>query len=290
MLLTRVCNRLKQKQINVGELRLFTILCFPGDWIPHSTDIEDIFEAITRNQFWDYWNYSLLEEIVQQFGAGDAEMLSWVNDYKHDLAGFKACTKIIDYMPVLESDSSFDDSDADEPTTATPAKYDRRYRRQLSIKLKVNLAEHSLLYIDRLWNSIAEVLLLPPLSALLDCIRKGCITVVLLIPTGVIPRFLQQVPRVSTFFRAKGIQSVCLEKCCIFSDVIAVQPRPNEKVYNCVPQMFIFHVLTLLHVSIELICFFVFLPFLPGPEAAVPGLHTRRLRGSAGIAGSWCWC
>ena len=61
MLLTRVCNRLKQKQINVGELCLFTTFYFPGDWIPHSTDIEDIFKAITRNQFWDYWNYSLLE-------------------------------------------------------------------------------------------------------------------------------------------------------------------------------------------------------------------------------------
>jgi len=235
MLLTRVCNRLKQKQINVGELRLFTILCFPGDWIPHSTDIEDIFKAITRNEFWDYWNYSLLEEIVQQFAADDAEMLSWVNDYEHDLAGFKACTKIVDYMSVVKRDTSLHGSDADESTTATPAKYDRRYRRQLSIKLKVNIAERSLLYIDKLWNSVAEVLFLPPLSALLDCIRKGCITVVLLIPTGVIPRFLQQVPRVSSFFRANGIKSVCLEKCCLFSDEIAVQQRPNEKVYNCVP-------------------------------------------------------
>ena len=149
---------------------------------------------------------------------------------------WQACTKIVDYMLVIKSDTSLDDSDADEPTTATPAKYDRRYRRQLSIKLKVNLAEHSLLYIDRLWNSIAKVLFLPPLSALLDCIHKGCITVVLLIPTGVIPRFLQQVPRVSSFFRTNGIKSVCLEKCCIFSDEIAVQQRPNEKVYNCVPQ------------------------------------------------------
>ena len=235
-LLTRVCNRLKQKQINVRDLRLFMITLFSnGDCIPHSTDIQGIFEAITCKQFWDYWNYSPLEAIVQQFGADDAEMLSWVSEYKHDLAGFKACTKIVDYLSVVESDTSFDESDSDEPTAATPAKYDRRYRRRLSVKLKVNIAEHTLLYIDRLWSSIAEILFLPPLSALLDCIRKGCITIVWLIPTGLTPRCLQQVPRASSFFRANSIQSICLEERCIFSEeiAIAVQQIPTKKVCNC---------------------------------------------------------
>ena len=221
-LLTNVYNRLQQKRTDVREFRLFVIARFPpGDCIPQSSDLCELFEAITRNGLWDFLNYQLLEDIVQQFGADDEQMKDWVKEYKAHLAGFKACTKIVHYLAVVESDSSFDESDSEQPTQPKPARYDRRYYHKLSLKLKVKVTDQSLSYIDDIWRSVSEYLLLPPLSALLERICEGSITVVWLIPTGLVPRLLKQIRQAGDFFQQHNIASVTLDDQCVYDEEIS---------------------------------------------------------------------
>ena len=225
-LLTNVYNRLQQKQTNVREFRLFVIARFPpGDCIPQSGDLGELFEAITRNGLWDFWNYQPLEDIVHQFGADDKQMEDWVNKYKADLAGFKACTKIVHYMAVVESDSSFDESDQDQPTQPKQAKYDRKYYHKLSVRLKVKVTDQSLSYIDDIWRSVSEYHLIPPLSSLLDHICKGSITVVWLIPTGLVPRLLKQIHEAGDFFHQHRITSVTLHDRCVYDEEISTMEQ-----------------------------------------------------------------
>jgi len=235
-LLTNVYNRLQQKHIDVRGFRLFVVAHFPpGDCIPHSGDLAEVFEAITRNRLWDYLNYQPLEGIVQHFGGDDDEMKDWLKEYKADLAGFKACTKIINYLSEVESDSSFDESDSEQPTLPKPARYDPRYYRKLSLKLKVKVTDQTLSYIDDIWKSVSEYLLLPPLSALLDHICKGSITVVWLIPTGLVPQSLKRIRQCSNFFQQNSIESVTLDDKCVYNEEAStVEQRQTIVVSNCV--------------------------------------------------------
>lgn len=237
-LLANVYSRLQQKGVDVREFLLFVVTRFPpGDCIPHSGDLAEIFEAITRNRLWDFLNYQPLENIVQHFGGNDEKMKEWVKEYKADLAGFKACTKILNYLSVVESDSSFDesDSDSDQPNLPKVARYDVRYYRKLSLKLKVKVTDQSLSYIDDIWTSVSEYLLLPPLSVLLDHICKGSITMVWLIPTGLVPQSLKRIRQGSDFFRQNSIESVTLDDQCVYNEEASTaEQRQIIVVSNCV--------------------------------------------------------
>ena len=218
-LLTNIYDRLKEKQTDVQGFCLFVIARFPpGDCIPQSSDLCELFQAITRNRLWDFLNYQPLEDIVQHFGADDEQMKDWMKEYKAHLAGFKACTKIVHYLSEVESDSSFDESDSEQPTQPKPARYDRRYYHKLSLKLKVKVTDQSLSYIDDIWRSVSEYLLLPRLSILLDHIYKSSITVVWLIPTGLVPRLLKQIRHAGDFFQQHHISSVTLDDRCVYDE------------------------------------------------------------------------
>ena len=218
-MLTNVCGRLQQNGIDIGEFSLFVVALFPpGDCIPQTNDLEEMFRAITRNGLWDFWNYSPLEEIVEKFGKGDPQLLLWVNEYKSDLVGFKACTKIVTYLSDVESDTFDDDSDAEQAAPVKQAKYDHRYYHRLSVKLKLNVANRSLSFIDDLWRSVSECFLLPPLSALLDRVHKGCITVVWLIPTSLVPRLLRQIYKARVFLKQRHIASLALDNLCVYNE------------------------------------------------------------------------
>ena len=235
-LLANVYSTLQQKGIDVREFLLFVVARFPpGDCIPHSGDLAEIFEAITRNRLWDFLNYQPLEDIVQHFVANDEKMNDSMKEYKAHLVGFKACMKIVNYLSEVESDSSFDESDLEQPTLPKPARYDRRYYRKLSLKLKVKVTDQSLSYIDDIWRSVSEYLLLPPLSALLDHICKGSITVVWLIPTGLVPQSLKRIRQGGDFFQQNSIESVTLDDQCVYSEEAStVDQRQIIMVSNCV--------------------------------------------------------
>ena len=232
-LLINVYKTLQEKRFDIREFRLFLIVRFPpGDCIPQSEDFGEIFEAITRNGLWDFWNYQLLEDIVHQFGADDDQLNDWVKEYKAHLAGFKACTKIIDYIAVVESDSSFDESDLDQPTQPKQAKYDRKYYHKLSLRLKVKVTDQSLSYVDDIWRSVSQYLLLPPLSAFLDHIYKSSITVVWLIPTGLVPQLLKQIHEAGDFFHQHHIASVTLHDRCVYDEEISIMEQRQSMVVH----------------------------------------------------------
>ena len=110
----------------------------------------------------------------------DQEIKSWIETYKKDLTSYKATTRLVDYIAVVDSDPSGENSSSEEEQE--PAKYDRRYYRKLSIKLETKFTSHTLEYLDDLWKEFADLYNLPPLVTLLDCVCKSSILIVWLIP------------------------------------------------------------------------------------------------------------
>ena len=191
----KICRKLEGKQINLKDLHTFLTSYFsPGHCIPHSGDIHEIFETISSNKLWDYWNYLPLKKIVEGFAADDEEIASWIEDYKQDLKSFKVTTKLFE---CIANASSNDKKPSEKPP--------REYYQKISIKLGAKVTDRSLEYIDDVWNEIAGLYDLPPHAAILESICKGCVLIVWRIPSHIAPKILEAPPPSDEFYRKYGI-------------------------------------------------------------------------------------
>ena len=209
MLLMNTCRALKKKQkkkqINLEDFHMFLTSYFSG-CLPKSSTIHEYFEVITRHKLWDFWNYHPLEEIVKGFAAADPEITSWIDTYKQNLKYYKVATKLIDHI-----------AESDYASPSQPARYNQQYYQKLSIKLKMKFTHHTLDYLDELWNDVAELYGLPPYMALLDRIRKGCVSIVWLIPSRLAPQIRSTTP-LADFYRKHEITRVELGEECIYQE------------------------------------------------------------------------
>ena len=178
----------------------------PGKCIPHSGDIHEIFEALSRNKLWDSWNYLPIKKVVEEFAADDKELASLIEAYKQDLKSYKATTKLIDHIAAAESDSTVDESEEEEHDK--PARYDKRFYRTLSLKLKTKFTDQTMEYIDKLWKEIADLYVLPRYVILLDSVRKGCVSIVWRIPCHIAPKILNAPPPSEEVYRKYEIMRV----------------------------------------------------------------------------------
>ena len=195
----------------------------PGDCIPRSpTSLTEIFEAITHHRLWDYFHYSPLVRIVQKFGSSDQEMERWVQTYKQDLRAYQLVATVEDYietdLDVADPPPARCDLDiADLPTSC--AKYDPRYYHPMEWKTK--FIDHSLQHLTEVWELFSSHYLMPdsPPTALLDRVRRGCVSVTWLVSSCLIPSLTKRVKIDTEFFHKHHILKVTVGKECIYEEV-----------------------------------------------------------------------
>ena len=209
---TRLQKKLKKSQIK-SDLRTFILELFPTispDLIPNTSDLKEIFEAIRRNQLWSVINYFPLEQIVIQFGDNDPEMTSEIEKFKKDRAGFMLATKIKEYIAIANARLCEDEVQLNP--------INPEYFTRLSLKLDRRVAEHSLTYLEELWQSLSFQMQLPPISLLFQVVLDGSVEVVFLIPTKFVPQAIHQAKYSAHFYRKHQILSVTIgEKDCLFT-------------------------------------------------------------------------
>ena len=86
-----------------------------------------------------------------------------------------------------------------------PAKYDKRYYRKLSVKVRAKVTEKSMQYVYELWKSLVSNLLLPSLTAILDSVLDDCILVTWLIPTKHTPELVKKAHANPDFFQEHNV-------------------------------------------------------------------------------------
>lgn len=164
----------------MNDFRLYISTLFsPGDFISKCDSISEIFSAISHNLLWDYFFYHPVEQICKDFGNRNSELKRLINNYKSDLAGFKATTKIIEYIRECKDENEI--ADPKKSISQYKARYDPQYCRRLAVKLNVPITIKSLIYIDQFWKSVSDLFLLPSLPVLLESIHEGCTELTLLI-------------------------------------------------------------------------------------------------------------
>ena len=224
MLLMNICKKLKEKSIATEDLLLFLNGYF-SKCIPKSSTLHEIFDEINYQKLWDFWNYHLLEEIIQGFLADDSEITTWIETYKQDLKSYKVTTKLFDVIAEADVDSSYVSPSKEEQ----PVRYNQQYYQPLSLKLKMKFTDHTLNYIDDLWRDCAELYGLPPYVALFDSIHKGCVQIVWFIPSHLAPQIRSTTPVSADFFHKHEITRVELGGECIYQE-----EEDNCKVYTYV--------------------------------------------------------
>ena len=221
-LVTNVRKKLEAKNIDMNDFSEFILTFFEGDVgqklvSGSSLTVGDIFKSITKHKLWDYINYYYIEEILEEFGENDGELSQWLRDYKLELAGFKAATKIADFINCCKPSGEI--ADADQSLRHNMARYDPTYCRRLSIKLNANVAEKGLHYIDDLWKSVADHFLLPSLPVLLESICEGCVEVTWLVPASHAMQIQWNLDGASEFLQHYGIVRLAIDAEVIYDNI-----------------------------------------------------------------------
>ena len=216
-LLTKVCTKLKGKSIDFDGLHTFLTSYFsPGECIPKSSSIHEIFDTLNRHKLWDYWNYYPLEELIKGFAGDDQEIISWLETYKQDLNLFKETMELNAF--IAKNLSIVDESRSEVKQLEQTARYNKLYYQRVSIKLKKKFTgDHTLSYIDELWDEFTQLHNLPHLG-LLDCIHEGCVSIVWLIPSRLASQIRSTTPLSADFYRKHEITRVELGEECIYQE------------------------------------------------------------------------
>ena len=145
--------------------------------------------------------------------------MKMINNFKSKLAGFKATTKIIQYMIHTQQDEVDIELEPDTPSIQQAmAEHDNKYRHKLSVKLKARVTDKCLDYIDELWASVTEYLYLPTLLTLLKSICDGCIEVTWLIPSRLVQEIKAQAQRLTVVAQQYDIVTVKLDNGILYPD------------------------------------------------------------------------
>ena len=190
------------KRNKFGAFRLFVIGLFPpGDCIPDSKNVDEIFTAITMNGLWDFLNYMPLKKLIEVFACKDKKMLKWVKQYEEARSGYMLCTKISDYL----GGSDWSGTNLNEQLVENPAKYDPRDYRNLSLKVKAEVTKRSIDYVSQLWESLATHYELPSHIALLDSLHAKCILIMWLVPTKYMLELVKKARADPGFFQEHSV-------------------------------------------------------------------------------------
>ena len=228
-LLRNASSRL-QSIIHIDEFLLFVVSLFqPGDCIPDSQSVYGIFRAITKNGLWDCVNYFPLKQIIKEFACEDMQMTEWLKQYEEARSGYMLCTKISDHIGVVAVlDSS--DIDSDEQLEEKAAKYDPRYYRRLSLKVKAKVTEMSMQYVSELWEALASHYHLPSRMAILDSVHAECILVTWLVPTKHTLELIQKARVDPVFFQEHNVLWAIVDDDSLYSSEEPVTILAQSKV------------------------------------------------------------
>lgn len=210
-LLVDVRVALQALQVDVVDVHQFLVSFFQrDDCIPKSSDLTEIFNAITVAKLWHYDHYGPLKRLAESFLPEDNPTRTRITDYRSQLSGFYTTTKIIDFIDLSESGDSEDHTQQD----FSPEKYKPHYRKltlMLKLDRKVKLSDLTLKYVETLWKALTEEFNLPPLTAVIDKIVRGSLIISWLVPPEVSAAIVGSYSKAIRFYQQQTIVQVKID-------------------------------------------------------------------------------
>ena len=201
---------LEANNVQVDHVRQILIGIFHRDDCIPRTNIEEIFSAVTAHKLWNYNHHSPLEKLVRR--CLHADYISEVTEYKGHLSGFYATTKLIDYIRYTKFINA-----RRGPSELPLDRYNTEYD-TLTLKLDTerDISQFSLMYVQELWNSLAEEFRIPSLTAVIDKILDGCLEITWLILPHEAKQIATLAPKSTPFFCRLNVIYVSLNGHIIY--------------------------------------------------------------------------
>ena len=74
--------------------------------IESARNLDEVFRALSKCGLWDYLNYYLLQEIIEEFANDDDELNSMIEQYQRDLTGHILTQKIQTHLDAVGENSA----------------------------------------------------------------------------------------------------------------------------------------------------------------------------------------
>ena len=228
-LVRKTRRRLHSRGISVEEVQTFliTVNSSPNTKdasgmvttvLEAATTLQQIFRVLSKYGLWDYFNYYLLQSIIEEFASDDDELNAMMKQYQEDLTGHILTLKIPEYLDAIHSThpSIATSEDEDSYDEIIPVEPNFKLFKKLSVKVEANITDHSLSYVDDLWQSLASQFSLPRPALLLHKIATGCIGVTWLLPVNLVDHVTKTAQETSNMFTEQHILRVMLGDHCIY--------------------------------------------------------------------------
>ena len=229
-LIMKIARNLAKVKPDMDDFHTFVINIFDASELPKVETVQDMFKILSEKKCWSFLDVSILESIVEEFSEGfEDQNKKLIKEYKEGLSGFKAATKIVNFMNSKWEEEPDDGSDSEEYISidSDKAKYDEKYRKKLSLKLNegeggTKISLQSLEYVEKLWASLCEEFNMPSLPKLLDSIVSGSIIVTWIVRRIHAQKILHNIFHAAVFLKRELVVGIYLEGVCIYDDVSGV--------------------------------------------------------------------
>ena len=208
LLVIEVQKSMASLKVDASIVEQFLLNFFEGACdIPEDADLSKIFNSVTKARLWRYDHYGPLEELAESFLPEDDPVIAKVTEYKGQLTGFYATTRIIDFVKLSE----LEDHEEIPGRAFSPKKYNNHYQK-LTIELRLNkdLSELTLEYVNTFWRILAKEFHLPPLTAVIDKIVEGSLRITWLILPHIVDKIKAMYFKSVEFFQQHNIISIVL--------------------------------------------------------------------------------
>ena len=218
-LVTVSCERLQSRKIKIQSIKMFLVSMYGNDItrkIESATSLDQIFHELSKHGLWNYFNYHLLESIIKKFACMDNTLQRMMEKYKHDLTGHILTQKIETYLKATRYEHAITDSDssADEIISSLPVEQKSKLFKELTTKCDAMVVtDHTLSYVNTLWESLAQQFQLPQLTLILHDIAEGRIT--WLIPAELTQCVIKMAEETGNVF-SRGVVNVTLDEKRIY--------------------------------------------------------------------------
>ena len=235
-LIRRASNMLQTKEISAEDLVLFLEAVYSSEDSKDGSDfaaavtessstIGQIFRAIGKQGLWSYWDYFLLQSLVDEFASDDTDLRASITQYEEELTGFFFTTTIESYLEEVVKSSP--PSDSEQLPSPCP---DNKLFTKVSMKLRRAATNRSLEYIRQLCESLRKKCRLPGHTVLLNKLKDGCICVTWMIPFHLMPQLVKGLSESAAYFKEQHIFWASVDGVYLYKELGAqLSDFPSEE-------------------------------------------------------------
>ena len=213
LVLIEVQSSLEERKVKARIVRKFLYNLFEGDCsIPNVSDMDKVFDSVTSAKLWRFDHYGPLEVLAESYLPEDDSARVKMAEYISQLSAYYATTSVIDHLQAADQEDPEDDVHH-----ILPKRYNRRYR-QLTVKVKVDPSV-PMEYVDKLWKLLMKEFNIPELTAVVDKIEEGSLSITWLILPHIASKIRATYFKSVDFFQCHNIIEITLSGLILYDEV-----------------------------------------------------------------------